>query len=82
MAALLGVTTPHYIDIENGNVMLTHKQARQLGKLFNVNGNHFYAAALQLDRLLAKDEIIKVQKYRISQLKLQLHNLQTSPAVK
>jgi plasmid maintenance system antidote protein VapI len=78
VAAHLGINVSEYQEIETGKILLTRKQANQLGKLFNVKADYFYQAALQLDLLLTKNEIIKMQKIRIEELKQQLHDLKKS----
>jgi len=75
VAAHLNININEYQEIETGKILLTKKQARQLGKLFHVKSDYFYKAALQLDLLLTKNEIIKIQKEQIEQLKQQLEDL-------
>ncbi len=77
VAACLHISAGEYKSIETGEILLTVKQARQLGKLYNINGDYFYDAALQLDLLLAKIEIGKIQKAKIKQMVQQLHQLQS-----
>ena len=76
VAGYLDISPGEYKDIETGEILLTVKQARQLGKLYNIKGDYFYDAALQLDLLLAKIEISKIQKTKIQQMLQQLHQLQ------
>lgn len=76
IATYLGISISEYQEIETGQMLLTEQQADQLGKLFNVKGYYIYEAALQLDLLLVKDEMVKIQKGKISQLKDQLQELQ------
>ncbi|HEX7906327.1 MAG TPA: helix-turn-helix transcriptional regulator [Chitinophagaceae bacterium] len=76
VAANLGISLSEYQEIETGNMFLSEKQAWQLGKLFNVKKDYFYEAALQLDSLLAKKEIIKIQKTKIEELTKQIKDLQ------
>ena len=73
VAAHLGINISEYQEIETGKMLLTKRQARQLGKLFKVKGNYLFEAALQLDLLLTKTEIIKIQKREIEELKQQLN---------
>lgn len=76
VAANLGISLSEYQEIETGELLLSEKQARQLGKLFNVKKDYIYEAALQLDSLLAKTEFIKIQKTKIEELKRQIQDLQ------
>ena len=76
VATHLGINLIEYQEIETGKMLLSKKQSRQLGKLFNVKGDYFYEAALQLDLLLAKNEMVTIQKEKIEDLKQQLHELQ------
>jgi plasmid maintenance system antidote protein VapI len=71
-AAKLDITADEYEEIETGKMLITYEQAMQLGKLFKIKGKYFYEAALQLDVLLGKIEIIKIQKEKIEELKRQL----------
>ncbi len=78
VAAHLSINVSEYQEIETGKILLTKKQARQLGKLFKVKSDYFYEGALQLDLLLTKNEIIKMQKTQIEELKQQLQDLKKS----
>ncbi len=51
VASTLGISTRQYMDIERGEIFLTHKQAHQLGKLYKMNGSYFYEATRQLELL-------------------------------
>ena len=73
VAAHLGINIAEYQELEPGKVLLTKKQARQLGKLFKVKSDYFFKAALQMDLLLTKTEIITIQKGEIEELKQQLN---------
>ena len=75
IAAHLGISADEYHEIETGKILLTIKQSRQLEKLFNVKAEYFYEAALQLDLLWAKTEIIKIQKEKIEELKKEILSL-------
>ena len=75
VAAHLGISASEYHEIETGKILLTVKQSRQLEKLFNVKADYFYEAALQLDLLWAKNEIIKIQKEKIKELKQKISSL-------
>jgi len=76
VASHLGMTIGEYLEIETGKVLISEKQARQLGKLFNVKPDYFHEAAEQLDLLLARNEMVKIQKEKIGELKQQLQQLQ------
>lgn len=80
VAGYLHISAGEYKSIETGEILLTVKQARQLGKLYNIKGDYFYDAALQLDLLLAKIEIGKIQKAKIKQMVRQLQQLQSQTA--
>jgi DNA-binding XRE family transcriptional regulator len=77
VAAHLGISADEYKEIETGKTLLTWQQARRLGKLFNVKVRYIYHAALQLDLLLSKTEMVSFQKGRIGELKQQLQQLQS-----
>ena len=77
VAAHLGISASEYHEIETGAILLTVKQSRQLEKLFNVKADYFYKAALQLDLIWTKTEIIKIQKEKIEELKQKI----SSPAL-
>jgi DNA-binding XRE family transcriptional regulator len=72
IAAHLDINVRSYQEIETGEILLSRKQAHQLGKLFHVKADYFFQAALQLDLLHTKNEIIKIQKGKIEELKQQL----------
>ncbi len=76
VATHLGINVSEYREIEAGKILLSKRQSRQLSKLFNVKGDYLYEAALQLDLLLAKNEMVTIQKEKIEELKRQLHQLQ------
>ena len=66
VAAKLGVTVEIYRDIEKGEILLTEKQARQLGALYQVHYSYFYKEAEQLDLLLTRKAIIEILKRKIN----------------
>lgn len=76
VAAYLDIPVGEYYEIETGKALLTAKHARKLGKLFNAKASYFYEAARQLDLLLARHEMIKLQKEKIGELKKQIEDLQ------
>ncbi|MEO6542393.1 MAG: hypothetical protein ABIN74_15430 [Ferruginibacter sp.] len=69
VAVWLRVTLKEYRELETGQQLLTPKQAAQLGKLYKVKGIYFYRAALQLELLVTRREIIRVQKEEIARLR-------------
>jgi transcriptional regulator with XRE-family HTH domain len=80
IAAFLNISIKEYQQLESGEIFLMRKQASQLGKLYKTKGTYFFKSALQLELLLIKIEIIKVQKARITYLE---HTLNTQiPAKK
>ena len=74
IADALGVSIRQYIKIENGETLLTHQQARQLGKLYCMKGSCFYEAARQLDLLQRMDLIIKILKSQNERMEAMLKN--------
>ena len=82
VAGFLGINEIEYTHIETGKTFLTKKQARELGKLFKVKSDYFFKAALQLDLIVAKTEIIKIQREKIEELKQQLYQLQSHQAAR
>jgi len=72
IAAHLGISVRQYKELETGKILLTKQQAQQLGKLFKVNGNYFYDAAMQLELLLTQREMIISLKDKNKQLEEQL----------
>jgi len=72
IATHLGLSIRKYKELETGKILLTKEQARQLGKLFKVNGDYFYDAALQLELLLTQREMIISLKERNKRLEEQL----------
>ena len=53
IAKQLKIDAATYRKIEQGEVLLSNNQSKVLGKLYKVDQNYFYAAALQLDLLLS-----------------------------
>lgn len=76
IAAQLDIPVTEYMEIETGQRLITVKQAEQLGLLFNVNSEIILEAAEQFDLFLARNELIKLQKEKIGELKQQLQRLQ------
>jgi DNA-binding XRE family transcriptional regulator len=66
IAATLGITPEAYSEMENGDLLLNIKQARRLGKLYNVKTNYIFQSAAQLDLLLTSGELIKVLKEKLA----------------
>lgn len=65
---MLGINPDTYKAIECGNILMTPKLAKQLGKLLDVNPQFLYDAALQLDCLLIKAVMIRILKAKIDQM--------------
>lgn len=82
IATYLGISVTEYQELESGGCLLTEEQAMQLGMLFNVKEKYIYEAALQLDLLLVKEEMVKIQKNKISQLREQLQELKSCRGIK
>ena len=78
IAQNLGISPFEYQQIETGQQLLPESQAEQLALLFNVNKDLLLEAAEQLDLLLARNEIIKIQKEKIEQLQQQLLRVQNT----
>ncbi|MHA4811002.1 helix-turn-helix domain-containing protein [Flavitalea flava] len=72
VAEKLGVSTHFYQEIECGKILLTAKQASQLGELYHAHSSYFSKSAGQLDFLLAKIEQAKILKKDNDRLKRQL----------
>lgn len=62
VAAKLGISVDEYIEIERGLLMPTPVLMQKLGELYNVNGDYFYEAALQLEDLLSTRLVLKILK--------------------
>lgn len=77
IAAHLDITVTEYTEIETGQRLITENQADQLGKLFNVKSEIILEAAEQFDLFLARNELIKLQKEKIGELKQLIHQLQS-----
>lgn len=75
ISQLLAIPTTEYQEIETGQQLLSESQAEQLALLFNVNKDFLLEAAEQLDLLLARNEIIKIQKEKMMQLQHKLQGL-------
>jgi transcriptional regulator with XRE-family HTH domain len=68
IAAKLHISVDTYRGIERGDILLTEKQARELGKLYNVQYSYFFREALQLDLLLTRKAIIRILKWEVDLL--------------
>jgi len=69
IASKLGISLTAYRSLERGDILLTEKQARQLGDLYHVHYSYFYKEAQQLDLLLTRNAIINVLKWEVDLLK-------------
>lgn len=72
VAGRLGITMKEYRELEKGVILLTRKQAKQLGDIYEVDYSWFYKEAVQLDLLLTRMAIIKVLKWEKDLLTVQL----------
>lgn len=72
LAGKLGITVKEYKELEKGISLLTRKQAKQLGAVYEVDYSWFYKEAVQLDLLLTRMAIIKVLKWEKDLLITQL----------
>ncbi|GGB01799.1 hypothetical protein [Puia dinghuensis] len=72
IAAALKITPEQYEEIEDGEVLITYKQAEALGQLYGTHGTNIYTSVLQLDTLLAQRQVIKILKFENDQLKEKL----------
>lgn len=68
VASKMGVSQKTYRSLEKGDILLTEKQARQLGELYHVNYSYFYKEAQQLDLLLTRQAIIAILKWELDKL--------------
>jgi transcriptional regulator with XRE-family HTH domain len=76
VAKHLGITAREYRKLEKGEKLITPEQTDLLGALYKVNGDYFFQAALQLQDLLSKSEIIKVLRVEFQEF------LATAPTIK
>jgi transcriptional regulator with XRE-family HTH domain len=72
VAGKLGITVKEYKELEKGVSLLTRKQAKQLGAIYEADSSWFYNEAVQLDLLLTRMAIIKVLKWEKDLLIAQL----------
>jgi len=68
IAKKLNVSLDTYRGMERGEILLTEIQARELGKFYKVHYSYFHKEALQLDLLLTREAIIKIQQWEINKL--------------
>ena len=59
IASHLGISIKQYIELEEGVQLLSSKQTELLGELYHVSGDYFFEAAMQLESIWIKSEIIK-----------------------
>jgi plasmid maintenance system antidote protein VapI len=76
IAEHLGISVAEYMKIETGKTLLTEEQAGQLGKLFKVKSKYIYKAALQLELLLIRNEMLKMQNLKIEELEKRVKELE------
>jgi transcriptional regulator with XRE-family HTH domain len=69
IAKHLGISDIEYKELEIGKQLITPEQADQLGELFNVKGDYFYQAAMQLEGLLSKSDFIRVLQEELKRFK-------------
>lgn len=62
VAAHMGVSIDVYRKMEKGDLLITYKQAVQLGDLYEVSASWFFKEAIQLDLLLSRMAIIRILK--------------------
>jgi len=75
LARKLRITADLYRAIEEGKVLITHEQAKQLGAVYNVNPLYFHAASRQLDISLTNKTIIRILKFKIDSLQEGLNRI-------
>lgn len=68
IARHLGISTKEYIELEEGVQLLSRKQSELLGELYHVSGDYFFSAAIQLESIWIKSEIIKGLRSQIARL--------------
>ncbi len=78
----LGISKEEYHDIETGNALLKDLQTQQLAKLFKIKSDYLKKSAYQLDLLLARNEMIKIQRREIQELNQQIQDLQKAFIIK
>jgi transcriptional regulator with XRE-family HTH domain len=69
IAKHLGITATEYRKLEKGEKMITSEQTDLLGRLYKLNGDNFFQAALQLQDLLSKSEIIMALRAEFQNLR-------------
>ena len=68
VAVKIGITYGEYIAIENGEQLMTFEIAQKLSELYGIKSKYFYEAASQLDLLITRGEVIKLQNSRMQEL--------------
>jgi transcriptional regulator with XRE-family HTH domain len=69
IATYLGVSVKEYIELEEGVQLLSKKHTDLLGELYHVSGDYFFGAAMQLESIFIKSEIIRGLRAEIEKLK-------------
>jgi transcriptional regulator with XRE-family HTH domain len=68
IARHLGISVREYIELEEGVQLLSCKHTALLGELYHVNGDYFFSAAMQLENIWIKSEIIRGLRAKIERL--------------
>jgi transcriptional regulator with XRE-family HTH domain len=72
IARHLGISVKEYIELEEGVQLVSSKQTALLGQLYHVSGDYFFSAAMQLENIWIKSEIIrglraKIEKFQFGE---------------
>ena len=68
LARHLGISVKEYIELEEGVQLVSSKHTALLGELYHVSGDYFFRAALQLENILIKSEIIRGLREKVERL--------------
>jgi DNA-binding XRE family transcriptional regulator len=72
VAEKLGIDTCTYKAIERGEILITPKQAKELGKFYNLKPNYIFQEAIQTDLLMTKCAIIRILQSKVQELQEKL----------
>jgi transcriptional regulator with XRE-family HTH domain len=68
IARHLGISVKEYIELEEGVQLLSSKHTALLGELYHVSGDYLFNAAMQLENIWIKSEIIRGLREKIERL--------------
>jgi transcriptional regulator with XRE-family HTH domain len=72
LARHLGISVKEYIELEEGVQLLSSKHTALLAELYHVSGDYFFNAAMLLENIWIKSEIIrglraKIEKFQFGE---------------